>query len=61
MELRPKRRAPTLKLDFDETTKKQTFSVTVKAKGGTQTAQVTVNIVVTDVNEPPEVTDSERR
>ena len=47
------------KLDFDDPAKRKTFSVTVKATGtDSQTATVTVNIVVTDVNEPLTVTDS---
>ena len=37
---------------------KNTYSVTVKAADG-QSAEVTVNIVVTDVNEPPAVTDED--
>ena len=44
-------------LDFEDPDK-DNFSVTVKAANGGQSAEVTVNIVVTDVNEPPVVKDS---
>ena len=51
------------KLDFDDPMKKQRFSVTVKVEvmGGdaTQNAQVNVNIVVIDVDEPPVITDAD--
>ena len=48
------------KLDYDDPAKRKTFSVTVKATAtDKQTAQVVVNIVVTNVNEPPEVKDTE--
>ena len=50
-------------LDYDDPMKKQRFSVTVKVEvtGGdtNQKAQVDVNIIVTDVNEPPELTEGE--
>ena len=49
-------------LDYDDPMKKQRFSVTVKVEvmGGdaNQNAQVDVNIIVTDVDEPPEITDA---
>ena len=41
--------------DLNFEASKNTYSVTVTAKSGTQTTTVTVNIVVTGVNEPPEV------
>ena len=47
-------------LDFDDPMKKQSFSVTVKVEvtGGdaNQKAEVDVNIIVTDVDEPPVIT-----
>ena len=50
-------------LDFDDPMKKQRFSVTVKVEvmGGdaSQNAQVDVNIIVTDVDEPPVITDAD--
>ena len=50
-------------LDFDDPAKKKRFSVTVKVKvdGGdaTQNAEVDVNIVVTDVDELPMITDAD--
>ncbi len=50
-------------LDFDDPMKKQSFSVTVKVKvmGGVanQNAQVNVNIIVTDVDEMPMITDAD--
>ncbi len=47
-------------LDFDDDSKKQSFSVVVKATGSdSQTATVTVNIVVTDINEPPLVKEGD--
>ncbi len=48
------------KLDYDDPAKRGPFSVTVIATtGGGQTAQVAVTILVTDVNELPEVTDAD--
>ena len=50
-------------LDYDDPMKKQRFSVTVKVEvtGGdaTQKAEVDVNIVVTDVDERPMITDAD--
>ena len=50
-------------LDYDDPMKKQRFSVTVKVEvmGGdaSQKAQVNVNIVVTDVDELPTITDED--
>ena len=50
-------------LDYDDPMKKQRFSVTVEVEvtGGdaSQNAQVGVNIVVTDVDEPPVITDED--
>ena len=50
-------------LDFDDPMKKQRFSVTVKVEvmGGdaTQNDQVDVNIIVTDVDESPVITDAD--
>ena len=50
-------------LDYDDPAKKQRFSVTVKigVMGGdaNQNAQVDVNIMVTDVDEPPVITDAD--
>ena len=50
-------------LDSDDPMKKQRFSVTVKVEvmGGdeNQKAQVDVTIIVTDVDEPPELTEGE--
>ena len=49
--------------DFDDPMKKQRFNVTVKVKvmdgDATQNAEVDVNIVVTDVDELPEITDAD--
>ena len=48
------------KLDYDDPAKRKTFSVTVKATAtDKQTGQVVVNIIVTDINEPPEVKDTD--
>ena len=50
-------------LDFDDPMKKQRFSVTVKVEvmGGdaNQNAEIDVNIVVTDVDETPGITDAD--
>ena len=50
-------------LDFDDPMKKQRFSVTVKVKvmdgAANQNAQVDVVIIVTDVDEPPVITDAD--
>ena len=50
-------------LDFDDPAKKQSFSVTVKVEvmGGdaSQKAQINVNIIVTDVDELPTITDAD--
>ena len=50
-------------LDFDDPMKKQRFSVTVKVEvmdgDATQNAEINVNIVVTDVDEPPVITDAD--
>ena len=50
-------------LDFDDPTKKQRFSVTVKVEvengDANQKAEVDVDIIVTDVNETPELTEGE--
>ena len=48
---------PDTKLNFEAA--KNTYRVTVTAKSGTQTTPVTVNIVVVDVNEAPEVKDAD--
>ena len=50
-------------LDYDDPMKKQRFSVTVKVEvmggGASQKAEVDVNIVVTDVDEFPMITDAD--
>ena len=50
-------------LDFDDPMKKQRFSVTVKVKvmdgAANQNAEIDVNIVVTDVDELPVITDED--
>ena len=50
-------------LDFDDPMKKQGFSVTVKVEvmsgAANQNAQVNVNIIVTEVDEPPVITDED--
>ena len=50
-------------LDYDDPAKKKSFSVTVKVEvmGGdaNQNAQVDVNIIVTDVDEPPVITGAD--
>ena len=50
-------------LDFDDPMKKQRFSVTVKVEvmggGASQNAEVDVVIIVTDVDEPPVITDAD--
>ena len=49
--------------DFDDPMKKQRFSVTVKVEvmggGASQNAEVDVVIIVTDVDEPPVITDAD--
>ena len=51
------------KLDYDDPMKKQRFSATVKVKvmdgDANQSAQVEVNIIVTDVDELPVITDAD--
>ena len=51
------------KIDYDDPDKQQTFRVTVKVEvvngDANQVAQVNVNIIVTDINEPPTVVDEE--
>ena len=51
------------KLDYDDPMKKQRFSATVKVKvmdgDANQSAQVDVNIIVTDVDELPVITDAD--
>ena len=50
-------------LNYDDSEKKQSFSVTVKVKvtdgDANQNAEVEVSITVTDVNELPEITDAD--
>ena len=50
-------------LDYDDPQKQQRFRVTVKVEvmsgDANQNAQVDVNIMVTDVNEPPVITDED--
>ena len=51
------------KIDYDDPEKQQTFRVTVKVEvvngDANQVAQVNVDIIVTDINEPPTVVDEE--